>query len=208
MSLDPDIAKILKDCGLGRDALWTHKQSGKLIMYHWACEKAGAAKRIWWEKPEVIVADPASKIAVVLVTGRMGEASEWSFGEAAPYNTTQTYPFAMAEKRAKDRVILKLLGLHGQVYSDAESDDFQRPAEPAAPAPQVNGAWPYAALEDAGQFLLDLDERVSLAAPSELSAMLKSNAPTIKRIEAEHPTLADAIGALREKCGKLMGKAA
>ena len=31
----------------------------------------------------------------------------------------------MAEKRAKDRVILKLVGLHGYVYSEDESDEFQ-----------------------------------------------------------------------------------
>lgn len=31
----------------------------------------------------------------------------------------------MAEKRAKDRVILKLVGLHGYVYSEEESDDFK-----------------------------------------------------------------------------------
>ena len=30
----------------------------------------------------------------------------------------------MAEKRAKDRVILKLVGLHGDVYSEDEADDF------------------------------------------------------------------------------------
>ena len=31
----------------------------------------------------------------------------------------------MAEKRAKDRVILKLVGLHGDVYSEEEADEFQ-----------------------------------------------------------------------------------
>jgi transcription initiation factor IIF auxiliary subunit len=31
----------------------------------------------------------------------------------------------MAEKRAKDRVILKLVGLHGDVYSEEEADDFK-----------------------------------------------------------------------------------
>lgn len=31
----------------------------------------------------------------------------------------------MAEKRAKDRVILKLVGLHGDVYSQSEADEFQ-----------------------------------------------------------------------------------
>ena len=32
----------------------------------------------------------------------------------------------MAEKRAKDRVILKLVGLHGYAYSEEEADDFKK----------------------------------------------------------------------------------
>lgn len=136
-TLDKNIEAILKDAGLGMDAVWMHKQSGKYIMYHWACEKAAAKKGIAWETPQVIQACAKDKIAVILVAGKLGDKTEWSFGEAAPYNTTQTYPFAMAEKRAKDRVILKLIGLHGDVYSEEEADDFKnRPApEPAQDSP-------------------------------------------------------------------------
>ena len=45
----------------------------------------------------------------------------------------------MAEKRAKDRVILKLVGLHGHVYSEEEADDFKK-ARPVSisDAPQDN----------------------------------------------------------------------
>jgi hypothetical protein len=32
----------------------------------------------------------------------------------------------MAEKRAKDRVILKLLNAHGHLYSEEEADEFKR----------------------------------------------------------------------------------
>jgi hypothetical protein len=39
------------------------------------------------------------------------------------------YVFCMAEKRGRDRVILKLAGLHG-VYSEEEADDFKRGAKP------------------------------------------------------------------------------
>ena len=124
-TLDARLADILKASGLGNDAVWAHKQSGKYIMYHWACEQAAATKGVKWEPPVVVHADPAAKMAVVLVTGRLGDQVEWSFGEAAPYNTTQTYPFAMAEKRAKDRVVLKLIGLHGLAYSEEEADDFK-----------------------------------------------------------------------------------
>lgn len=38
------------------------------------------------------------------------------------------YPYAMAEKRAKDRVILKLINLSGILYSEDEADDFREPA--------------------------------------------------------------------------------
>lgn len=137
-TIDKAIQAILTDAGLGSDAVWMHKQSGKYIMYHWACEKAAAKKGIEWQPPQVIQACAKDKLAVILVTGKLGDKTEWSFGEAAPYNTTQTYPFAMAEKRAKDRVILKLIGLHGEVYSEEEADSFKEPAP--APAPKEDNA--------------------------------------------------------------------
>ena len=31
----------------------------------------------------------------------------------------------MAEKRAKDRIILKLIGFHGEIYSEDEAEDFE-----------------------------------------------------------------------------------
>ena len=74
---------------------------------------------------------------------------EWSFGEAMGYNLKNNYPFAMAEKRAKDRVILKLAGLHG-VYSEEEAEDFKESlrdgtakpvATSVASAPRPKPAW-------------------------------------------------------------------
>ena len=50
-----------------------------------------------------------------------------SLGEASPKNTIINHPYAMAEKRAVDRCILKLLNAHAYIYSDAESDDFREP---------------------------------------------------------------------------------
>ena len=48
--------------------------------------------------------------------------------QMAPKNCTNDYPVAMAEKRAKDRVILKLAGLSGHVYSEEEADEFKESA--------------------------------------------------------------------------------
>jgi hypothetical protein len=59
----------------------------------------------------------------------MGDRAEWSFGEASPDNLkggAKSFPYAMAEKRGKDRVILKLAGIHGLVYSEEEADDFKK----------------------------------------------------------------------------------
>ena len=98
---------------------------GTYVLLHKALEKVAASKGIKFDEPKIINADISAKEAVVLVTGHLGDKSEWSFGEAAPYNSKNSYPFAMAEKRAKDRVILKLVGLHGDVYSEGEADEFQ-----------------------------------------------------------------------------------
>ena len=58
------------------------------------------------------------------MTGRLGDRQEWSIGEVSSRNCRNDYPFAMAEKRAKDRVILKLLGVAGDTYSEEEADEF------------------------------------------------------------------------------------
>ena len=103
---------------------------GTLVMYHKALEKIAAYKNVKFDDPNIIHQDVNQKSVVILVTGKMDNKSEWSFGEATPANNKNAYPFAMAEKRAKDRVILKLVGLHGDVYSDAEIDaDLQKELE-------------------------------------------------------------------------------
>ncbi len=50
-----------------------------------------------------------------------------TFGEATPYNTTQNYPMAIAEKRALSRCVLKLAGMykHG-FFGEDEADEFKK----------------------------------------------------------------------------------
>jgi hypothetical protein len=99
---------------------------GTWIAYHWACEQIARQAGIKFDTPVVVEADSANGIVAVHVTGNMNDEYEWSFGEASPANNKNSYPWAMAEKRAKDRVILKLVGLHGEVYSEEEADDFKK----------------------------------------------------------------------------------
>jgi hypothetical protein len=119
------VGDVLKDIGETPDtAGWDCH--GTFVLLHKALERVAAHKKITFDAPTIVESDINSKNVVIIVTGHLGDKSEWSFGEAAPYNNKNAYPFAMAEKRAKDRVILKLVGLHGYAYSEEEADDFKK----------------------------------------------------------------------------------
>jgi len=117
------VADVLKEIGeTSQTATWDCH--GTIVILHKALEKVAAHKNIVFDAPVVVESNVEKKMVVMVVTGRLGDKVEWSFGEAAPYNLKNNYPFAMAEKRAKDRVILKLVGLHGDAYSEIEADEF------------------------------------------------------------------------------------
>lgn len=102
-------------------ALWDCH--GTWVMYHRYIEQAGAENGIMYGYEE-IETNSADGIVVVKCTARMEKNKVThqvtSYGEASPKNTKNSYPYAMAEKRAYDRCVLKLLGLHGFVYSEDE----------------------------------------------------------------------------------------
>ena len=114
-----------------REACWDCH--GTWVIYHRYCEIIAIKEGITFDLPNIVEANAEKQIVVLCVTGRIGDFSAWSFGEAAPYNLkgAKGFPYAMAEKRAKDRVILKLAGIHGLVYSEEEADDFKasRPSQ-------------------------------------------------------------------------------
>jgi hypothetical protein len=110
---------------VAEDELW-EVHGTTWCVKHKALERIAAEVGIVWEKPELKVCDMAAGMTAILVGGRLGDHVEYSFGEASPKNNKNSYPLAMAEKRAKDRVILKLLAVHGDLYSEEEADDFKR----------------------------------------------------------------------------------
>jgi hypothetical protein len=150
-----DIRKLFEEFGapIAQDDVW-QVQSATVIK-HKALERLAAAAKIEFERPQVLRAERDE--AVILVSGKLGERSEWSVGEAlvnVNYRVTgkmAAYVYAMAEKRAKDRVILKLAGLHG-LYSEDEADEFKEsssapqqgrnaaPASPPSAPPRQAGA--------------------------------------------------------------------
>jgi hypothetical protein len=131
---DKQIADILATYGEPLAGnVW--RVQGTAVIYHKTLERLAAQAQIAFAPPQILRAERDE--AVILVTGEVqmandgGVRREWSIGEAligVNYRVSgkqAAYVFAMAEKRAKDRVILKLIGLHGLLYSEDEADEFK-----------------------------------------------------------------------------------
>jgi hypothetical protein len=147
--LDPLLVEIMAKYGVDpKEALWDCH--GTWVMYHKYVEQIAARAGVDFQEPRIIEANSKDRVAVISVMGCMGDKCEWSFGEATPANNKNSYPFAMAEKRAKDRVALKLVGLHGLVYSEEEADDFKAPKEPEFEPSPAKDDMPYR-LNNAGK---------------------------------------------------------
>jgi hypothetical protein len=124
-SLPKEIISFKDKYGVDADEIW-EVRGGAYAIKHKALERVALAENIKFDPPQILSINLADKTIAMCVTGRQGERSEWTTGEAAPYNNKNGYPVAMAEKRARDRVILKLLQAHGALYSEDEADEFKQ----------------------------------------------------------------------------------
>lgn len=140
---------------LGTKDVW--EVQGTPVVKHRALERLAGVLHIQWKPPQVLIATETHAVILATGMLPGGQAEEWSIGEAkvvpmvdsgrknkwgkplyevadsaiGNYQITPkqaAYPFAMAEKRCKDRVILKLAELDG-VYSEEEADDFKGTAD-------------------------------------------------------------------------------
>lgn len=97
------------------------------VAYHKFLERVALKAGIVFDAPIVLNCIP-SEVAILVVGKDKENNTAWSVGEASDGNLTtisKKYRWSMAEKRGKDRVILKLLGIAGDVYSEEEADDFK-----------------------------------------------------------------------------------
>jgi len=119
-----NVTNALKEIGLkSEDCLWDCH--GTYVLKHYACEALAVHNKITFDDPVYIESDAAAGIVTMRVKGYMGDDVYWSHGEVSPKNSKNAYPYAICEKRAKDRIILKLIGFHGLVYSEDEAEDFE-----------------------------------------------------------------------------------
>jgi hypothetical protein len=155
---DKQIADILATYGEPLAGnVW--RVQGTAVIYHKALERIAVQARIRLDAQVIVRAERDE--AVILVTGHMpgpnGDRTEWSIGEAligVNYRVSgrqAAYVFAMAEKRAKDRVILKLAGLHGLLYSEDEADEFKASRPDLVAANQSRRPEPVRAAQDSDE---------------------------------------------------------
>jgi hypothetical protein len=124
---------FMEKYGVDSDEIW-EVHGSTWVVKHKALERVAAEKGIRFAPPTIIECDSINGVVSLCVEGKLADHTEWSIGEAAPKNNKNSYPYAMAEKRAKDRVILKLLAAHGELYSEAEADEFRQNPHVTRPA--------------------------------------------------------------------------
>ena len=124
--LDKRVTDILKTLGFNsKECLWDCH--GAWVMYHRYIEIAGVKKKISIDDLSEIETNSEKGIVVIKCKASLDKMKVITYGEASPKNTRNAYPYAMAEKRAIDRAILKLIGLHGFIYSEDEMTESNKP---------------------------------------------------------------------------------
>ena len=122
-----DIKDLAKKYNLDKSDFWEMKFGGKSnwIITHDAVEKIADIEKVEFHLPQVF-RDNNSNVAF-LGEASKGDKRVWSTGESSSYNNKNPYNFAMAEKRLKDRLVLKIINAYEYgIYSDVEADDFKK----------------------------------------------------------------------------------
>tara|TARA_Y100001972_G_scaffold9808_1_gene10646 strand:- start:163 stop:756 length:594 start_codon:yes stop_codon:yes gene_type:complete len=119
-----NIKELAEKYDLTKDDFWKHKQSGKWILTHDACTIIAHKENIILESFENIY---QSDIDCRFLIGMSKDGKlVKSIGEANKSNCTSKYLGCMAEKRGRDRCVLKLINAYEYgIYSEEESDDFK-----------------------------------------------------------------------------------
>ena len=121
-----NIKELSKKYNLTKDDYWQESRSKKWIISHDACEKIADMEGIIFGPPQILNSE--QNFVRMVISAKKGEVLMWSVGEADNKNCKNLYFGAMAEKRGKDRVILKLINAYEYgIYSDVEADNFQKP---------------------------------------------------------------------------------
>ena len=118
---------LYKKYNLTTEDIWKNPSQGWTIITRSGIDKIQASAEI-----DIVYEVISHDLENVIIkgTGRMGDKKIETFGESSPKNTRNSYPIAIAEKRAMSRVVLKLSGFYELgVFGEDESDDFKKPSK-------------------------------------------------------------------------------
>ena len=129
INIPDEAVKIFKELGIkGNEATWDCH--GTPVVLHKYIEIIGAKLNVSIDSLDVVEAITEKGIVSMKCVASIKDRQVISYGECSPKNNKNAYPYAMAEKRAVDRCILKLANLHGFVYSENEIDDDAKKSKP------------------------------------------------------------------------------
>jgi hypothetical protein len=117
MSMSPEVEAFRDKYNLTSAEMWS--AHGTMCIKHRAIRriaaKEGITVRLGLES-----LDHEKEMCVFSATAEWNGLAMEEWGEASPKNNKNAYPVAMALKRAYDRCVLALIGIHGWVYSEDE----------------------------------------------------------------------------------------
>ena len=141
MNIPDEAVKIFKELKInGAEATWDCH--GTPVVLHKYIEIIGAKLNVSIDSLDVIEANAKDGIVSMKCVASIKDRQVISYGECSPKNNKNAYPYAMAEKRAVDRCILKLANLHGFVYSENEIDDKAPSSKPKVAEKKVISSEP------------------------------------------------------------------
>tara|TARA_R100001443_G_scaffold24466_1_gene36875 strand:- start:1354 stop:2022 length:669 start_codon:yes stop_codon:yes gene_type:complete len=119
-----DMKQLSKKYNLSKKDYWKQKQSGRWILTHDGCTKIGHIEKVQLVDMEVVNSE--RDFVRVMITMKKGDVIVKTFGESDSKSTFNPYHGCMAEKRGRDRAILKLINAYEYgIYSEVEAEEFK-----------------------------------------------------------------------------------
>tara|TARA_R100001460_G_scaffold17306_1_gene37372 strand:- start:941 stop:1549 length:609 start_codon:yes stop_codon:yes gene_type:complete len=180
MNIPDEAAKIFKDLKINSsEATWDCH--GTPVVLHKYIEIIGAKLNVSIDSLDVIEANAKDGIVSMKCVASIKDRQVISYGECSPKNNKNAYPYAMAEKRAVDRCILKLANLHGFVYSENEIDDKAPSNKPKTAEKKIISAEPTIQM-----FITEMNHTQSY---TEFNSIVKKYAGAMIIAKKENPEL-------------------
>ena len=180
MNIPDEAVKIFKELNInGNEATWDCH--GTPVVLHKYIEIIGAKLNVSIDSLDVVEANAEKGIVSMKCVASIKDRQVISYGECSPKNNKNAYPYAMAEKRAVDRCILKLANLHGFVYSENEIDDKEPSSKPKTAEKKVIAAEPTIQM-----FITEMDHTQSY---TEFNSIVKKYQGAMVIAKKENPEL-------------------